>query len=187
MDLRINSNFGQLGYNYTPTQLEIYAKPVKMEPEFTPAIFNIHSGPSQINIDYTETRADIGYKGIVALENESAKKGQATVLDGISRRAQEGYSLADSIGKGTKIIGNIAFNNTIVEKEFNYDAIPHVPPKIMYKRGSVNIDYAPANIKFQVGSAIPIIDVIPGKVNIFLEKKPDIQIEAVGSYLDLVI
>ncbi len=186
MDIRITQRFGQIGIKYIQPQMEIATKPADMRITQIPAELQLAIDYPQINIDMTEMRADIGYKEILPFAREYAGAGQATVLAGIERIAVEGDTLARSAGKGREIIGNIAWNNWFDNVEFNVGAVPQAPPEIWFT-GGTKIDVQAGKVQIDIQPNLPEINGTPGSVDIYLERVPMIKVEAVGSYLDLVI
>ncbi|PKM44503.1 MAG: hypothetical protein CVV03_07690 [Firmicutes bacterium HGW-Firmicutes-8] len=187
MEISITRQYGQIGISYTQSQMEITSNVADMKIAQVPPEIDIFIDFPQIDIDLTETLADIGYKGVVAFSSEQAYTALGTVLQGIGRTAREGDIIAHSVGRGPKVFSMIAWNNSFDNTDFNVDAIPHIPPKIS-ATGGMQVDYQPGQVNVDVPlDFFPKINAAPGTVKIYLEKEPMITVEVVGSYLDLVI
>lgn len=184
MGLSITTQYGQIGTQFTNPQMEIDTKPVEFAISQTPPNINISYDFPQVHIDMTETWADIGYKGVVALAADQTKQSQNTVLRGIESIAQEGESLVKSIGKGNGIIANIAWSKNLDNYEFTVDVLPHVPPKISFT-GGMKLDFTAGHIRTNSSlDFFPKVKAIPGTVKIYLEKEPKLEIKYVGNKVD---
>jgi len=146
-----------------------------------PAEMTIERTPSQLTIDQTAAREAIDLKTIRKRIEEHADNGYQGVLDGITRRKQEGDDLMRIEDGGSPITAHAKQNSERPEKQFN---IGFVPPLF-----SVKIKYEPAklNIEWQQNKVInntkvnkPILDYQAGDVEVGLRQRESLTIDYVN-------
>lgn len=113
MDIKISSQFGEIGIRYNKSQLNINTTPPELEINQKLDNVNIVIENPQIQIDYKETRAEMGYLGSGDFAMENAREGIASAQNYISKVVQQGNSLAKP-GKRGASIANIAWYNSFM-------------------------------------------------------------------------
>ncbi|WP_342559411.1 DUF6470 family protein [Metasolibacillus sp. FSL K6-0083] len=150
-----------------------------------PATVEIRTTPSDLKIDSSEARRDLGYFPIVEMVKRYAQEGRQGILKGISRRVQEGRQMMLNAGKGQEgaIIQQIAKQNTGPKRPgpYNIKFVPSI--------GSVKIKYTPATVdvnitrnepKIDVKINKPVYDYTPGKVTGTMVQRPRVDIDVIG-------
>jgi hypothetical protein len=134
-----------------------------------------------LEIDYSRFRESLGYCGIEAQMLSFVEKAKETCLQGIERRAVQGQQLSDLRKKIS--IADIA-KQAAEPKEKELQLVRLNPIEINfdidYPQGNVSIggvktSFTPGSIQSQFQY---------GKVDIYMEKEPYLDIEAVGSGVD---
>jgi len=149
------------------------------------AILEIHTTKSDLKIDSSQARRDIGMLTTKESIEKYAQAGREGYLKGIARRVQEGYQMMNGAGKeqGRSVMQSIAKQNTGPKRPgpYNIKFVPSV--------GSVKIDYTPGttdvNIKRQepkIDTKVnkPIHEYTPGKVTGTMLQRPSVTIDVIS-------
>ncbi|WP_107840223.1 DUF6470 family protein [Metasolibacillus meyeri] len=150
-----------------------------------PATVRIHTTPSNLQIDSSDARRDLGYFPTGEMIKRYAQEGRQEMLKGLSRRVREGRQMMLSAGKGQggAVIQQIAKQNTGPKRPgpYNIKFVPSI--------GSVKIKYTPATVdvnitrnepKIDVKVNKPIHDYTPGKVTGTMTQRPRVDIDVIG-------
>lgn len=147
------------------------------------AILEIRTTRGVLKIDSSQARRDLGLIGPLESVGNFAQKGKQIALEGIARRAREGWQMMESSGKGQgrDIIPNIAKQNHGPHPvRFNIKFVPSI--------GSVNIDYTPGTTDVNITKQAPKIDAqvnkpiheyTPGKVTGTMIQRPNVDIDVI--------
>ena len=149
------------------------------------AILEINTTRGRLKIDSSQARRDLGLIGPLESSANYAQEGRQKVLEGISRRMNEGAQMKDNAGKGQgrATIQNIAKQNHGPQRPgpYNIKFVPSI--------GSVKVDYTPGTTDVNITKQDPEIDVqvnkpihdyTPGKVNGTMVVRPDVEIDVIG-------
>ena len=186
MDIRITQQFAQIGIDWRFPELSIQAPPPDITMEIQPPDIIISIDYPQVQIDQTQSLAEIGLKKIVPLEREQAQEAQAIAVSGIGRRAGEGDVLAKQIGSGSRIFAEIAESNLSQPKETNFDMITHTPPRIT-ATGGMRVQGIMGDVFVNMQPNFPEISTQLGYVKVYLEQKPFVKIDVVGNNVDMKV
>ncbi|GIN85247.1 hypothetical protein J6TS2_16330 [Heyndrickxia sporothermodurans] len=177
--IRLESQFAQIEMKTNSAKQTIEQPRAELDLQQPPAEMSINRTPSQFSVDSTEARADVDMKSIRRRIEEFAQNGYQEWLNGIARRAQEGNELM-RIENGGNAIANISKQNGKLFSTFDFN-IGFVP-----KLGNVKIDFEPSklDIEWKVNPPInntkirrPIVDYIPGNVDIQLKQYQNLKID----------
>ena len=175
--LQIHTTNAKLGLNIHDPQQHIEQPPADLEIKQPPAEITIDVQKGELFIDASEARSYYGFKTVQELEKIAAQKGYQDSLEGIARRAREGYQLMN-IGKNRNAIQAIAKSKTNDIKKLGIAFIP--------KANTVKIQYNPATVDIDVKRNDPIINVkinkpihkyTPGKVDLEMLQMPSVKID----------
>jgi|GEM_PF-1474722 len=181
IDLQIHQQFGRIGIETVPYKFNLRIRPADLEVKTYPAHIELKPAKIDLRIDYTPFLESMGFRGIQAQASAFKHEAQQTVQEGIARVARQGQALSDLRKKIT--IGQIV-DETMKPKEKSLQLVRLDPIKIEVishdlewnvEKGGVKINFTPGEIssEFQYG-----------KVYVYLEQKPYIEIKAVGSTVD---
>ncbi|MBS4535784.1 hypothetical protein GOQ29_09175 [Clostridium sp. D2Q-14] len=179
MPLQINTQQGQIGINTHNANIDINTQKGQLNLKQNPAKMNIDGEPVQVIIDQYQCFAEAGLKNNTDLSAEMVAIAKRAVLEGIQRRCEEGDRCAMIGNNMPDAIPEIAENSMMEEKEFGAVTMPKSRPKIdvkggikiYWELGGVEAEYVPYKIN---------VDYTPGKVDIYMEKWPEISI----NYID---
>lgn len=149
------------------------------------AILEIHTTKSDLKIDSSQARRDIGMLTTKESIEKYAQAGREGNLKGIARRVQEGYQMMNGAGKeqGRSVMQSIAKQNTGPKRPgpYNIKFVPSV--------GSVKIDYTPGTTDVNITRQEPKIDTkvnkpiheyTPGKVTGTMLQRPSVTIDVIS-------
>lgn len=177
--IQIQTTDALIGLDIQKPVQKIEQSPADMQIRQPAAELSMQTTKSQLQIDQTQVRADLGFYSLPDFSRNAAQKGEQDILEGIARRAREGRQLGD-IRKGQNAIADIAAtkNERMQPKSLGIRFIPSF--------GAVKLDYIPGDVEIDVQTKKPEIDVTiqkpvhnytPGKVNVELLQKPSIEID----------
>ncbi|AGB42148.1 hypothetical protein Halha_2274 [Halobacteroides halobius DSM 5150] len=180
MRLKINQQFAKIGLQIKPPQIKVRQTPGKFKLQQIPGKLKINSKPTKVKVDMTQARADLNYKTQSAYSRQLAKQGQQAALKSIAEYAKEGDKLA-AIEKGGKPLIQQAKKNSQNKKR---------KVGLRWKRGAdVKVKVGKQEIEFkkqdfdgvQLNSqpSWPKVDLDWGKVKVYQQQKPKLEIRAV--------
>jgi hypothetical protein len=188
-DLDIKFGFGQIGINIYPGDFSLKkASDSGFDMKIKKPEIIISTRYPEINIDFSRCRSEMGYPSLPEAAIQWQDDGKQTVSDYIDKKVAEGNALAD-IHKGVSI-QEIAYSDAFPEPpETNVDFIPKSRPKITVQPGQASVDFTPGDITVSVNPLPVKFNYDRARVNVFLEKKPYIDINAVyvGRKFDLKV
>ncbi|XQY91516.1 DUF6470 family protein [Metabacillus sp. HB246100] len=176
--IRLESISAQISIHINKAEQLIEQPKAEVSIEQSKATMHIETTPSKLTIDQIEARADMDLKNISRRIKEAADKGKEDLLEGISRRVQEGEQFKRIENGG----------NVIAEIEKNRNLKPPQPANIKFipSAGSVKIQYEPAKVNIEVKENKPLINVIthkpiieynPGEVEIGMKRINELFID----------
>jgi hypothetical protein len=179
--IRLESQYAKIGLKTTPPVQEIQQPKADLSIEQPKAELTIRTTPGKLTIDQTKAREDVDLKSISKRIEEFADKGYQDSLEGIARRAQEGYALMRIEDGGNPIAEISKTNSEGPELRFNIGWIPsHFSVKTNYTPAEVDIDVKVNKPTINSQTNKSIHNYTPGKVNIDLEQKQSLKIDFVN-------
>lgn len=150
-----------------------------------PATVEIRTTPSDLKIDSSDARRDLGYFPTGEMIKRYAQEGRQELLKGLSRRVREGRQMMLSAGKGQggAVIQQIAKQNTGPKRPgpYNIKFVPSIGSvKINYTPGTVDVNITRGELKIDTKVNKPIHDYTPGKVTGTMIKRPRVDIDVIG-------
>ena len=149
------------------------------------AILEINTTRGQLKIDSSQARRDIGMIGPLESSANYAQEGRRKLLEGISRRVNEGEQMKNNAGKdqGRATIQNIAKQNHGPHRPgpYNIKFVPSIGSvKIDYTPGTTDVNITKQDPKIDVQVNKPIHDYTPGDVTGTMVVRPDVEIDVIG-------
>jgi len=176
--IQIQTTKAILGLNIEKPIQRIEQPKADLHIEQPPATLTIDPKPAQLTIDQSKAWSDMGLIGPLASTEKFAQEGRQALLEGISRRAQEGDQLM-KIEKDGNAIAQIAAEKGLRSyKQLGIKFIPSV--------NSVDIGYEPEYLNIKVHQNKPVINVKvnkpiheykPGDVSGYMIQYPSIKID----------
>ncbi len=176
--IRIQSQQALISINQQQATQQIKQPKATQRMEQPKAMMKMHTTPSKLTIDQTQAWNDMGLKSVKVQIEEASQKGKQKVLEGISRRINQGVQLMKIEHGGNPVVSQAVENGHSREKQFNIGWIP--------SRFAVKTDYQPAEVEIDITPKKPVIDnqankpVIQheqGKVDISLRQQADLMID----------
>lgn len=156
--IRLQSTFAQIEMTTSPGKLEMEQPAADLRIEQPAAEMTIERTPSKLTIDQTKAREDVDLKSVRVRIGEAAQLGKQAVLEGISRRIQDGDELMRIENGGNPIKTQAKRNSEGPTKQFGLAWIPSA--------GSVKEEYDPGNVEIDWKTHDPIIENHSNKLSI---------------------
>lgn len=172
----IIQQFGQIGMKITQPDLKLQIKAPDLIIHTQKPDLEIHTTPPEVIIDLRESFNSMGLKDIDALARTESDAAKQTSMEGIERRAQEGIALEKAKGPSSAQLAVKASEPK--EKKLAIGLMPDTPPRITVKTGGVKGNYTKGdvNVKLDLGEVNG--DFTWGKVDVYMEREPYIDIRA---------
>lgn len=175
--IRIETIKGKIDITKRQGQLSIEQPQGELQIEQPQATLNIKKKPGKLTIDQTRAREDVDLKSIRRRNEEFAQVGKQTLLNGISRRIQEGEQLM-KIENGFSAISSIAKQNIEGKiKQFGLGFIPKTGSvNVSYDPGEVKVEFSPNKPKIDYKVIKPTVDFHPDEIVIEMNQYPSLKI-----------
>lgn len=175
--IRIQSQMAQIQIQQTPAMQSIQQPKATQTIRQPKAEMSIETTPGRLTIDQTQAWNDMDLKSVRKRIEEAAQLGKQKVMEGTARRVQQGVEMME-IEKGGNVIQQQAIENRFGHpKQFNIGWIPsHFSVKIDYQPAEVKIDVEPQRPMIEHQTNKPILDYQPGKVDISLKQRAQLDI-----------
>lgn len=179
--IRLHQTYAQIGLRITQPVQEIHQEPADLSIKQNPAELSIERTPSRLEIDQEEARSQLGFKPLGVLSAEIADESKQIGFEAIAQIAQEGDQMAAIENKSDAIVEISAQKGNPPPADFNITFIPSY--------GSVKIHFTPTEVHLnwnQGGTKIdskinrPIHHYQPGKTEVYLRQKQQLEIDFVG-------
>lgn len=179
--LRMESEFAQIGIRTTPGKQEIAQPKAELTIEQPPADMQIRTVPGKLKIDQTKAWEDMDLMSILKRNEKFAQEGMQAAQEGTARRAEQGTELMKIEKGGNPLIDHAVNAAFKPQKRLGIKFIP--------SSFSVRIDYEPSRVDIQVQPNKPVIQATPqkvihhyepGHVEIYMQKYPSLKIETVN-------
>lgn len=184
LQLRINQSFGIIGINQTWAEIKIKSRPAKMEIKQELGQFEMKREPPQVKLDLKEAFGDLGLRKPDQVGKNLWNKGWQKYSLGLARVVSEGDRLG-RIELGGHPIVEIARENFTEHKELNVEALPKNPPRITEWRGDLSLKYRLGGVEVEFIPNFPELEYRPGSIEVYWLQEPWIEMEVVGSNVDM--
>ena len=175
----------KMDYEITKPVQRIQQPKATQKIEQPAAILEINTTRGRLKIDSSQARRDLGLIGPLESSDNYAKEGRRKVLEGISRRMNEGAQMKDNAGKGQgrATIQNIAKQNHGPQRPgpYNIKFVPSIGSvKVDYTPGTTDVNITKQEPKIDVQVNKPIHDYTPGDVSGTMVQRPNVDIDVIG-------
>lgn len=183
--IRLQQAHAQIGLRISQPVQEIQQKPAELSIKQESAKMTIENKPSQLIIDDEQFWNDLGFKSIPTLSQENAQHGRETVLDYIATKAQEGDQLAKIENKSDAIVGFVTEKVLQPKEDFNIAFIPSPGSvKIQFTPAELHINWKKGGADIQVTQNKVVHHYTPGKTEVYLQQRQQLQIDFVGTNIN---
>ena len=188
MELSIRSKPALLGIQTQNAQVKLHNAPPILELKTEKAELNMQVTLPKVEIDQKQCFSESGLKGILELSSENVRDAVSQMYASVGRIAEQGNALTD-IHTGGNPIADQAYYNAYdqFDKDYNMVTMPKSRPKITVIEGKVNLNPTQGKITATPRLTKPELDYQPGKVDIYLRQKADLQIDFKPSKLDMKV
>jgi hypothetical protein len=186
LQLRINQEFGCIGINQTAAQMRVHSRLADLDIKQELGQFEINAQPPQVKMDLKGAFGDLGMRKPDQVAEELKAQAWQRFGEGLGRVVAEGDRLG-RIELGGHPIVEIARENFAEHKELNVQALPKQPPRISSLGGELSLRYHLGGAEISVSPNFPQIKYSPGSIEIYLLQEPWIEIEVVGSNVDMLV
>lgn len=172
--LSIHTTNAELGIETRNARQEIKSPPGILSIDQKPPEMNIHSQDGVLSIDQSDAWAAYSLGGNLRWQNHIYSQSKDIALRGIARIVQDGKRMAD-ITNPRSAFADLArdWNNGT---GINYTESPtYFGVKVHYEPQPVQIDIEPQPADIHFEPQKPIVQYIPGDVNIYLKQKESID------------
>ncbi len=183
LKLDISQQYGRIAMQIKPPAIQLETAPAQLNIETEAASVEISQSKGTLEIDASPFRYSIGFKNTTELGRDFAQEGQSTVLDTIGQIAIEGHRLG-AIASGEPAVAAIAADSSYVEAP-GITWASTSPPEITYTALPTQFETKQGYVRYnnQLGKVDLTLDW--GKVTVNMGQMPDLQINVVGSRVNL--
>ncbi|MDR7235703.1 DUF6470 family protein [Neobacillus drentensis] len=179
--IRLHQTYAQIGLRTTQPVQEIQQIPAEQSISQIPAVMTIERQSSHLEIDQEQAWSELGFKKTSVLSAEMADFSKQEGLEAVAQIAQEGDQLA-AIENKTDPFASIAMEQASPgPADFNIAFIPsYGSVKLHYTPTEVHINWKQGGVEIEVTPHKPIHNYTPGKTDVYLRQKEQLQIDFVG-------
>lgn len=187
MDLRISQQAGLIGLNIEKPGVRLSITAPRLNVSAQVSEMRINSPQAEMEIDMSQSWADLGARKPDDYARDFTSQAQQKGMEGIARRAAEGNSQA-AIEKGGNVIDLIRSRfKAAAECPYTIAYIPEHPPVITISPGEMQLETSAGGVSCSPQLGRVENNAIWAKVDVYLQQKPTIEIEWLGSYFDGVM
>jgi hypothetical protein len=185
--LQITQTYGQISIRQDHGGVEIQQPRAKMDVTTERPRIEIERVKGKLEIDQSKAWEAYGIMSPIEVTSRIYSEVRNIALQAIAKKAQEGDRMA-AIHKSTNVIPELAAEKSIefLEMEYfgeaSYDNVDvsYTPDQLSFRpiNGEVNIQVEPQK---------PLIERVPAKVTIGMERYPSIQITVAGQHINQLL
>ncbi len=179
--IRLHQTYAQIGMRTVQPVQEIQQIPAELSIKQYSAKMEIERKPSELHIDQEQAWNELGFKSPSVFSRDMADSAKQKGLENIGKMAEEGHQLA-AIENKTNAIQAIASKNANPgPADFTIAFIPSFGSvKINYKPSELHIDWKPGGTEIEVEPHRPIHKYTPGKTEVYLRQREQLEIDFIG-------
>lgn len=174
--IQIDQQFGQIGLNITPPDLQMKMTRPNLSLESKSADLQLTIEQPEVFIDMRDSFNSMGLQDAATFTSSFVNDARRTVMRGIERRVREGEELGDPHSASAGQIAAASAESTKTKKEVEIGLMPDTFPKISAKLGKIESRYTPADFTVRLDAGQVKGDFSWGRVDVFLERAPYIDI-----------
>lgn len=181
--IRTESRLGQISLNTIDAKQEIRQPQADLTIEQPHAEMSIETKPAKLMIDQTQAFEDMNLMNILKRIQKNAQEGMQAASEGTGRRAAEGTDLMRIENGGNPIAQQADSRAHTLQKALGIKFIPSpFSVKINFEPAKVDIRIEPQKVKIEAKVNAPQVDYVPGRVDIELSQRPELNIDFVNLY-----
>jgi hypothetical protein len=185
VNLEITQQFARIGIQTQPFKFNLTIRPPDLSVKQTPAEISLHQPAATLEIDYSAFREALGFTGIVNNQRQFDQKAESDFVSGLSKRVQEGYQAAASLGKHVSVSQLVTGGNTLNNPKERQLTVVSLPPiHISVQQHSLVWQVAPGGVSVNLAQGTVQSSFQYGHVRIYLEQPSQVKIRAIGTIWD---
>ncbi|GBF10538.1 DUF6470 family protein [Tepidibacillus sp. HK-1] len=174
--IEIRQTYAKIGMDSKRATLQIEQPKAEVSIQQEPAKMEVQHTYPQVQIDQTKAWSALGKRPPLELQKVIYHETKRIVLDTIAKIAEKGDRLA-AIHIKEDPIPEMAKENSIQFYEFYYEGEPSYDNvDIRVIPGRLDIEWYRGKVDIEVKPNKPVIDYIPGKLNIYMLQRNSIEI-----------
>lgn len=174
--IEIDQVSGQIGLKITQPNLNLKTTQPDLEMKTTPADLALKITQPEVIVDLRDSFNSMGLQDTYAFSESNLEAAKQAFLQGLDRRVSVGHQLAEPHGPSVGQIVSEASKPS--EKQLVIGLTPFVPPHISAQLGTIEGKYTPSHIDTKVTEGKVTGDFTWGRVDIYMEREPSIDIKA---------
>ncbi|AZR73900.1 hypothetical protein BBF96_11170 [Anoxybacter fermentans] len=184
MDIKIYQQPALIGLDIKQPAIKIKQIPSEIHRQSGKVKLDIKQEYGQVQVDGTRCREKIGFYDYDLFMKKIVREGYKTALEGIQRRVQEGFQMAD-VHENRGIVAKITAEKAWI-KPGQIEVGFKPGPEITYRDGSLAFEPEIKPDKYDVSFYQVNVNLDWGKVNMYLRQKNYIDVKWTGNVLDFV-
>lgn len=184
MRLLIDQVWARIGIEQTPPVLQLHISDPKLNLSIKPPVLMVKQDRVELSIDATACRADVNQYDPPEFVRVYAARSRKVVEEAIARMAEEGDVLAAVENGNPDAIAELARENGL-DREIDVELVPgHLPDiDVRIIRGSKNFEQGKVTVELTPGHVG--LDLKQGTVRVYFRQRPELDIHAVGSHINM--
>lgn len=179
--IRLQQTYAQIGLRTNQPVQEIQQVPAEMSIKQVPSEMTIEHHPSSLNINQDQAWNELNRKQPSVFSADMAEFARNEGYEAISEIAEEGDQLAKIENKGDAIVSIANEKACPPPANFNIAFIPsYGSVQIRYNPSEIHVDWKRGGIELEATQPETIHNYTPGKTEVYLRQKQQLQIDFVG-------
>ncbi|WP_251554715.1 DUF6470 family protein [Neobacillus muris] len=183
--IRISQTNAQIGLRITQPVQEIHQPQAEISIQQVPAEMTIERQPSELRIDQDEAWNQLGLKKLSVLMKDMAAYSRQKGFEAIAKIAAEGEQMAHIELKRDAIVDIAKAKAMPGPADFTIAFIPsYGSVHIQYKPSEIHIDWQLGGASSEYQPTKAVHEYTPGKTEVYLQQRPQLEISFVGGNLN---
>lgn len=173
-----HSKMLQWGIRITPSELNIHKEQFLIDTTNRPADMEIRNKPADIAVEWSHVWEEYGLERPLTYSNNYKNQLYQQSFQDIARKAQEGDRIGN-IARDEKQVWFHIVNERLAEKNrvyYNIVAVPKEGPIFDVQTNPPEIHIETHNPEFNVQLAMPKFEYKTGKVDVYVEQQPIVDL-----------
>ncbi|MHC0038179.1 DUF6470 family protein [Pseudoneobacillus sp. C159] len=183
--IRLQQTYAQIGLRISQPIQEIQQKPADLSITQESAKLSIERRPSKLIIDDEQAWNELGFKNNGTFLADEVLYARQKFLENVAAIAEDGNQLAQ-IENNTNALANIAAENAYQPQlDYNLGFLPSPGSvKIQFTPTEIHLDWKRGGVDIQVTPHRAEHQYTPGKTEVYLKQKQQLQIDFVGTNIN---
>ena len=157
-------------------ETEVQLRELKMQLERAMRQVELITQSPQIEIDLTQSFAEMGNRSSLMLRRESAQMARQIAQEYTARKARQGDELARIEDEGRNPLIDQAVEEALREVEVNFQSIPDTPPQMEFVPGEIDLDMLPEEVEVRMEERIKSLYFEQVRLSFYLDNPPHLDV-----------